>query len=158
VITNFLATDFPRVLEGAFEMSVGLQEVTRLAHHYEQFGPGELFAIVGSSGYFEISAGQASAAKLLGVATGGTGRAQGFLIATHAELPEGGSRLPQASQICGGAKIAQARIERRRITTPQDPAKVETLAAGRTIERIDRRGKNILVRFPAGSRCASTCA
>ena len=30
----------------------------------------ELFAIVGSSGYFEISAGQASAARLLGVATG----------------------------------------------------------------------------------------
>ena len=70
LITNFLATDFPRALEGAFEFAIGLQEVTRLARHYEQFGPGELFAIVGSSGYFEISAGQASAAKLLGVATG----------------------------------------------------------------------------------------
>jgi S-adenosylmethionine hydrolase len=70
LITNFLAADFPRALEGAFEFAIGLQEVTRLARHYEQFGPGELFAIVGSSGYFEISAGQASAARLLGVATG----------------------------------------------------------------------------------------
>jgi S-adenosylmethionine hydrolase len=70
VITNFLATDFTRALEGAFEFAIGLQEVTRLASHYEQFGPGELFAIVGSSGYFEIAAGQASAAKILGVATG----------------------------------------------------------------------------------------
>jgi S-adenosylmethionine hydrolase len=69
-ITNFLASDFPRALEGPFEMSVGLQEVTRLARNYEQFGIGELFVIVGSSGYLEISAGQASAAKILGVAVG----------------------------------------------------------------------------------------
>src|SRR5436190_3126827 len=70
IITNFLAADFTRVLEGPFEMSVGLREVTRLAHNYEQFGIGELFTIVGSSGYFEISAGQASAAKILGVVAG----------------------------------------------------------------------------------------
>jgi len=47
-----------------------LQEVNRLASNYEQFGFGELFVIVGSSGYLEISAGQASAAKILGVGTG----------------------------------------------------------------------------------------
>jgi S-adenosylmethionine hydrolase len=44
--------------------------VNRLAANYEQFGPGELFSIVGSSGYLEISAGQASAARILGVAAG----------------------------------------------------------------------------------------
>jgi len=70
VITNFLASDFPQALAGPFEMSVGLQEVTRLADNYEQFGYGELFVIVGSSGYLEVSAGRTSAAKILGVSTG----------------------------------------------------------------------------------------
>jgi S-adenosylmethionine hydrolase len=70
VITSFLAADFPRALDGAFEMTAGLQTVGRLARHYEQFAPGEVFVIAGSSGYLEISAGQASAAKILGVAAG----------------------------------------------------------------------------------------
>jgi S-adenosylmethionine hydrolase len=70
LITNFLAAEFPRVLEGPFEMSVGLQTVNRLAGNYQQFGPGEVFAIVGSSGYLEVSAGQAPAAKMLGVEAG----------------------------------------------------------------------------------------
>src|SRR5436190_52708 len=38
-----------------------------------------------------------------------------------------------------GAKIVKARIERLRITTPQDPAEVEALAIGRTIESVTRR-------------------
>jgi S-adenosylmethionine hydrolase len=70
LITNFLASDFPRVLQGGFEMLVGLQTVARLASNYEAFGPGEVFVIVGSSGYLEVSAGQASAARILGVAAG----------------------------------------------------------------------------------------
>lgn len=70
VITSFLARDFPRAVEGNFQMLVGLRTVDRLARHYEQFAPGDLFAIVGSSGYLEISAGQSSASKLLGVAAG----------------------------------------------------------------------------------------
>jgi S-adenosylmethionine hydrolase len=70
LITNFLASEFPRALEGAFEMRVGLQTVGRIARHYEQFGPGEVFVIAGSSGYLEVSAGQTSAAKLLGMAAG----------------------------------------------------------------------------------------
>jgi S-adenosylmethionine hydrolase len=70
LITNFLAADFPRALEGPFEMAVGLRQVNKLAAHYEQFGAGEVFAIVGSSGYLEISVGQGSAAKVLGVAAG----------------------------------------------------------------------------------------
>jgi S-adenosyl-L-methionine hydrolase (adenosine-forming) len=70
LITNFLASEFPRVLEGPFEMTVGLRTVNRLAANYQQFGPGEVFAIVGSSGYLEVSAGQAPAAKMLGVAAG----------------------------------------------------------------------------------------
>jgi S-adenosyl-L-methionine hydrolase (adenosine-forming) len=70
LITNFHAEAYPRVLEGPFEIAVGLDRVNRLATNYEQLGPGELFLIVGSSGYFEISAGQASAARILGVAAG----------------------------------------------------------------------------------------
>ena len=70
LITNFRASEFPRALEGPFEMTVGLQTVNRLATNYEQFGPGEVFVIVGSSGYLEVSAGQASAGKILGVAAG----------------------------------------------------------------------------------------
>ena len=49
-----------------------------------------------------------------------------------------------------GAKLISAHIERRRITAPQDPAEVEALASGRSIERIDRRGKNILVGLSGG--------
>jgi S-adenosyl-L-methionine hydrolase (adenosine-forming) len=70
LITNFTPVDFPRVLNSAFSLVVGLREVTQLASNYEQFGPGELFLILGSSGYFEVSAYQASAAKMLGVAGG----------------------------------------------------------------------------------------
>ena len=70
LITNFTAVDFPRVLDSGFSMMVGLQQVTQLGQNYEQFGPGELFLILGSSGYFEVSAYQASAAKMLGVASG----------------------------------------------------------------------------------------
>jgi S-adenosylmethionine hydrolase len=70
LITNFLASEFPRALDGAFEMSAGLRTIARIAKHYEQFDPGELFVIVGSSGYLEVSAGQNSAARLLGVVAG----------------------------------------------------------------------------------------
>jgi len=70
LITNFVVSEFPRVLEGPFEMTVGLRTVNRLAANYQQFGFGEVFAIVGSSGYLEVSAGQAAAAKILGVAAG----------------------------------------------------------------------------------------
>jgi hypothetical protein len=70
LITNFLAAEFPRVLEGPFEMVVGLRTVNGLASNYQQFGPGEVFVIVGSSGYLEVSATQAPAAKILGVAAG----------------------------------------------------------------------------------------
>jgi len=67
IVTNFLASDLSK---GALEITVGQRRVTRLASNYEQFGPGELFAIIGSSGHIEISARQASAAKLLGVMPG----------------------------------------------------------------------------------------
>ena len=66
VITNLPASDFPR----PFVMTLGAKKVTRLAGDYQSFGPGELFAIAGSSGYLEISARESSAAKILGVKRG----------------------------------------------------------------------------------------
>jgi S-adenosylmethionine hydrolase len=70
LITNFPADDFPDLRERPFEMSVGLQKVSQFAENYAERGPGELFLIVGSSGYLEVSASQASAAKLLGCGVG----------------------------------------------------------------------------------------
>jgi S-adenosylmethionine hydrolase len=70
LITNFHISEFPKVAQQPFELAVGLQTVNRLASNYQQCDPGELFLIVGSSGYLEVSANQASAAKILGCASG----------------------------------------------------------------------------------------
>jgi S-adenosylmethionine hydrolase len=71
VITNFKVEDFPDLGKRAFEMTAGPQSIVVLARNYaERGGTGELFLIVGSAGYYEISASQASAAKLLGCAAG----------------------------------------------------------------------------------------
>ena len=66
------------------------------------------------------------------------------------ELPEVEAVCRKLRQHAIGATIVSAHIERRRITTPQDPATVEALSTGRSIEKIDRRGKNILVQLSAG--------
>jgi formamidopyrimidine-DNA glycosylase len=65
--------------------------------------------------------------------------------------------LPEVEAVCRklrrnavGAKLVSAHIERLRITAPQDPAELEALAAGRSIERVDRRGKNILIGLSGG--------
>ena len=70
VITNFKVEDFPDLSKRAFEMTAGPQLIGVLARNYAERGLGELFLIVGSAGYYEISASQASAAKLLGCVAG----------------------------------------------------------------------------------------
>ena len=70
VITNFKVEDFPDLGKRSFELAAGLQRIAVLARNYAEYGPGKLFLIVGSAGYYEISASQASAAKLLGCAAG----------------------------------------------------------------------------------------
>ena len=68
LITNFKVAEFgPRP---PIEILAGLATVSRLETNYEAAGMGELFVIAGSSGYFEIAAGQASAARILGCGTG----------------------------------------------------------------------------------------
>ena len=70
VITNYHISEFGAVETVPFELSVGLQHVTRIGDNYAAFGIGELFVIVGSSGYLEVAANQASAARILGCEAG----------------------------------------------------------------------------------------
>lgn len=60
--------------------------------------------------------------------------------------------LPEVEAVCRnlrrdalGASILQLRVERASVTRPQDPSTVESQTAGRYIESIERRGKNILL-------------
>jgi S-adenosylmethionine hydrolase len=70
LITPFHVDEFPEVLERPIQVRAGLERITRLADTYAETAIGELFAIVGSSGYLEIVVNQGSAAKTLGVGTG----------------------------------------------------------------------------------------
>ncbi|MGH9627643.1 MAG: SAM hydrolase/SAM-dependent halogenase family protein [Bryobacteraceae bacterium] len=68
LITNFEAQELPDLMLTHFEMAVGIQSVSRMAKSYAD-GEG-VFVIVGSSGFLEIAANQASAAKQLGCGVG----------------------------------------------------------------------------------------
>jgi S-adenosylmethionine hydrolase len=70
LITNFHIGDFPEVKTRPVELRVGLETIHRLALTYAETGIGEVSAIVGSSGYIELSANQASAAQTLGCGAG----------------------------------------------------------------------------------------
>jgi S-adenosylmethionine hydrolase len=70
LITNFAASEFASVNARPFELRAGTQRIHRLALNYAETEVGELFVIVGSSGYLEIAANQTSAAGLLGCSAG----------------------------------------------------------------------------------------
>ena len=70
LITNFAAREFAGVNARPFEMRAGTQRIHRLALTYAETEVGDLFVIVGSSGYLEIAANQTSAASLLGCSAG----------------------------------------------------------------------------------------
>jgi len=70
MITNFRADEFARVYEQDFEVLAGLRAIEKVQRNYAAAFPGEIFFIEGSSGYFEIAASQASAAKILGCGVG----------------------------------------------------------------------------------------
>lgn len=67
LITNIRAEDVP-VLIGAtlppLKLTIGTQQITRLASSYSQGAPNELFCIIGSMGYLEIATNKGSAARL----------------------------------------------------------------------------------------------
>jgi S-adenosyl-L-methionine hydrolase (adenosine-forming) len=68
LITNFhrCTETVSYVWTSPFEMRVGSQSIRRLALTFSEAAIGELVVIEGSSGYLEIAANQASAAKILG--------------------------------------------------------------------------------------------
>jgi len=70
LITNFHIDKFADVKTRPIELRVGTERIHRLALTYSDTAIGEVFAIVGSSGYIEIAANQASAAKILGCGAG----------------------------------------------------------------------------------------
>ncbi len=70
LITNFAALDFAGITARPFEMRAGTKHIHRLALTYAETEVGDLFVIVGSAGYLEIAANQASAASLLGCSAG----------------------------------------------------------------------------------------
>jgi S-adenosylmethionine hydrolase len=65
-ITNFHADEFP----GLEQLTIGRARIRVFRQSYAESQPGELFAIVGSSGYLEVSVNQASAAEKLGCGAG----------------------------------------------------------------------------------------
>jgi hypothetical protein len=68
--TNFHVDQFPSVRTHAFALQAGLKAITRLALTFSECAPGELFVIVGSSGYLEVATSQGSAAEALGCSAG----------------------------------------------------------------------------------------
>jgi hypothetical protein len=68
--TNFHIDDFPSVRTHAFALQIGTQSISRLALTFSECAPGELFVVVGSSGYIEVAASEGSAAKALGCGAG----------------------------------------------------------------------------------------
>ena len=68
--TNFHIDQFPSIRTHAFSLKSDSQAITRLALTFSECAPGELFVVVGSSGYLEVAASEGSAAKTLGCGAG----------------------------------------------------------------------------------------
>jgi len=66
VITNFHGDEFP----GVEKLAIGRAKVRVVRQSYAESPPGELFVIVGSAGYWEVSLNQGSAAEKIGCASG----------------------------------------------------------------------------------------
>ena len=70
LVTNFHVRDFPDLENRNTSLAIGPRQVNVLARNYAECGEGELFMIVGSSGYVEVSVYQGSAARVIGCETG----------------------------------------------------------------------------------------
>jgi hypothetical protein len=70
LFTNFHIDEFPALPTHAFALKAGDHVITRLALTFSDCAPGELFVVVGSSGYLEIAVSQGSAAEMLGCGAG----------------------------------------------------------------------------------------
>jgi S-adenosylmethionine hydrolase len=72
IITNFHIDDFGDLELRNFQLELGPVVVTTLAKNYAECAPGDLFAILGSSGYYEVSMSQSSAAAKIKCEVGAT--------------------------------------------------------------------------------------
>jgi S-adenosyl-L-methionine hydrolase (adenosine-forming) len=70
LITSYRTSEFAHVLEKPFALVAGPHRIERIAHTYAEMDPGEAYLIPGSAGYLEISAREASAARMLGIGVG----------------------------------------------------------------------------------------
>jgi S-adenosyl-L-methionine hydrolase (adenosine-forming) len=74
LITNITPTDIPALFQPTppeFKIAVGTKgQITRVCANYSEGGPGEVFAILGSMGFLEISTNRGSAYQLLGAGKG----------------------------------------------------------------------------------------
>ena len=73
LVTNITGKDIPQIFDGssnAFKITVGKAEVTKLCASYAQGAQGELIAVVGSTGFLEISANKAAASRVAGADKG----------------------------------------------------------------------------------------
>lgn len=73
LITNITPRDIPQIFDGssnAFKITVGKAEVSKLCSSYAEGAQGELFAILGSAGFLEISANKGAASRLAGADKG----------------------------------------------------------------------------------------
>ena len=73
LMTNITAKEIPQIFDGstsALKITVGKAEVTRILSNYAEGTPGELFAILGSSGFLEISTNKGAASRVAGADKG----------------------------------------------------------------------------------------
>ena len=73
LITNITPQDVPMLFQAAppqFKITVGKKEITEIRTNYSEGEPGEIFGILGSMGYLEISTNRGSAAQAVGVGKG----------------------------------------------------------------------------------------
>jgi S-adenosylmethionine hydrolase len=73
LVTNVTPQDLPMLFQASppqFKIVVGKREITEIKLNYSDGGPGEVFGILGSMGYLEISTNRGSAAQVVGVGKG----------------------------------------------------------------------------------------
>ncbi|MBI1750577.1 MAG: SAM-dependent chlorinase/fluorinase [Acidobacteria bacterium] len=71
LITNLTPEDVPQVVAGTnFKITVGAREIDKLAQTYAHGAPGEVLALIGSSGFLEISVNKGHAARALSMQRG----------------------------------------------------------------------------------------
>jgi hypothetical protein len=63
IVTNFHGSDFADLEMRGFTLALGPHQITALAHSYAECAAGVLCLILGSSGYYEVSLREGSAAK-----------------------------------------------------------------------------------------------